>query len=123
MKKEKLSEELLNLLDELDLFAFCEIEIQGKKTNALIEALSRGLEAVLDYAFNDGFINIRSVLKQNNVFEIENDIAHFNVSYFKNHFGDLKFMKKLYFYLIDFLQLSSFLEIFINVITQCEKPQ
>jgi len=34
------------------------------------------------------------------------------VSYFRNHFCNLKFMRKLYYYLIDLLQLSNFLEIF-----------
>jgi hypothetical protein len=65
----------LDLLDELDLFAFTELKINGRATNALNESLTKGLEVIVDYAFNDGFINIRSVLKNNNVFEIENDIA------------------------------------------------
>lgn len=74
------------MLDDLDLFAFSEVMLEGRKTNALIEALARGFDTIIDYAFNDGYINVRSILKKNNLFEIENDIAHFNVSYFKNHF-------------------------------------
>jgi hypothetical protein len=73
------------------------------KSNALIESLSIGLTKVMDYAFNDGFINIRAVMKKNNVYEIENDVAQFNVSFFKNHFENLKILKSYYFYILDFL--------------------
>ena len=100
----------------LDLFAFCEVKIGGKKTNALIEALSRGLEPIVDYAFNDGFISIRAVLKNTNPFEIENEPAPFNVSYFKNHISNHKFMRKLYYYLIDLLQLCDFSEILTSYV-------
>jgi hypothetical protein len=114
-KKFTLQEEeaLLDKLDELDLFAFTPYEQEdGTSTNILIEALKVGLTGVLDYAFNDGFINIRAVLKRNNVFEIENEVALFNVGFFSEHFNNLNYLKKLYYYFIDFMQLSNFLELF-----------
>jgi hypothetical protein len=77
----------------------------------------------MDYAFNDGFINIRAVMKKNNVYEIENDVAQFNVNFFKYHFDNLKILRSYYSYILDFLQLSNFLEIFDFVLEQGDPPQ
>ena len=77
------SEQYLDILDELDLFAFSEIQVKGFKTNALVEGLSRGFESIIDYGLRDGYVNIRAILKKNNIFEIENDISQFNITYFQ----------------------------------------
>jgi len=61
-----------------------------------------GLQSIVDYAFNDGFINLRAVLKTNNVFEIENEVSNFNLSFFTPVMND-KYSRKLYYNLIDLL--------------------
>lgn len=123
--KGKCNEEaLLDLLDELDLHAFSEIQTPEKtKSNALIESLSIGLNNVLDYAYNDGFINIRAVIKRNNVFEIENEVAQLNLVFFKHHLDNPKLISHLYLYLMDLLQLSNFLEIFDFALDNGDPPQ
>jgi hypothetical protein len=45
------SEAHKNLLEDLDLFAFTEITVKGRKTNALVESLNRGFELIINYAF------------------------------------------------------------------------
>jgi hypothetical protein len=97
-------ETLLDLMDDLDLHTFTEIQTgQNKKSNALIESLTIGLTKVLDYAFNDGLINIRAVMKKNNFYEIKNELALFDISFFKNHFDNLKLLKRYYSHMVDFL--------------------
>jgi hypothetical protein len=78
-------------LNELDLFAFCELEVgsEGQRTNPLLEVLSQGMDDMVEYIFDKDFINVRSVLKRNNFYEIDNDIAQMNVSYFEPHFNNL----------------------------------
>ena len=41
----------LNILDDLDLFAFADIQVSGKTTNVLLEALAFGIEMMIDYCF------------------------------------------------------------------------
>jgi hypothetical protein len=97
-------ETLLDMLDDLDLHTFTEIQTgKNKKSNALIESLTIGLTKVLDYAFNDGLINIRAVMKKNNFYEIKNELALFDISFFKNHFDNLKLLKRYYSNMVDFL--------------------
>jgi hypothetical protein len=67
---------------------------------------------MIDYSFNDGFINVRSILRRANRFEISNELSQIHVYYFRNHEDNLELFKKIYFHLIDLLQLSHFLEIF-----------
>ena len=45
------SEAHKNLLEDLDLFAFTEITVKGRKTNALVESLNKGFELIINYAF------------------------------------------------------------------------
>lgn len=58
------------------------IVINGRKTNALLEAFNLGIDLVSDYFLNEDYFNIRSTLKKNNPFEIENEISQVNVSFF-----------------------------------------
>jgi len=52
-------------------------------------------------------------LKLNNPLEIENEVAAFNVSFFKTNMStNVNFLKKLYTNLIDIMQLSNFLDLF-----------
>ena len=82
-------------------------------TNVLVEAMHCGFENMIDYIFSEGFSNIRAILKVNNNLEIDNEVALFNTSYFLTHIdNNLPFLKKIYFNLIDLMQLSNFLEIF-----------
>jgi hypothetical protein len=55
----------------------------------------------------------------NNHLEIDNEVALFNVSFFVSHMqqGELGMMKKLYYELVDLMQLSNFLEIFSSAMT------
>jgi hypothetical protein len=69
------NEEFLDLLDDLDLFAFSELQINGEKSNALLEGLNRGFSSIIDYAFTEGFVNVRATLKKSNIYEIENDVS------------------------------------------------
>jgi hypothetical protein len=116
-------EAILDILDELDLHAFSEIHYQDKsKSNALIESLKVGLTRVLDYAYNDGFINIRAVLKKNNVFEIENEVAQLNLEFFKYHLDNPKLLSQLYLHLMNLLQLSNFLELFDFALENGDPP-
>lgn len=66
------SKEHLSILEDLDLFAFCEIKVNGQQSNALIQALKRGFDSMIEYCFNseEGFINIRSIIRKNNKFEV-----------------------------------------------------
>ncbi len=125
IRKGKHDEEtILDLLDELDLHAFTEYHSpDNKKTNALIDSLNAGLIGILDYAYNDGFINIRAVLKKNNVLEIENEIAQLNLTFFKSHLDNSKLITQLYHYLMNILQLSNFLEIFDFALDNGDPPQ
>lgn len=79
--------------------------------------MTRGLEDVVEYLFDEDHINLRAILKKNNMFEIDNEIAQYDVSFFNDHFHDIRLFKKLYIYLIDFLHLSSFLDIFHSFLT------
>ena len=65
----------LQILDDLDLFAFSEITVNGKQTNALLEALEFGLDKMIDYCFDEGFINIRSILRRTNRYEVNNVLS------------------------------------------------
>jgi hypothetical protein len=85
--------------------------------------LKVGLTSVLDYAYNDGFINIRAVLKKNNVFEIENEVAQLNLEFFKYHLDNPKLLSQLYLYLMNLLQLSNFLELFDYALDNGDPPQ
>jgi hypothetical protein len=78
----------------------------------LIEALGKGFVKMIDYSFNEGFINVRSILRKANKFEINNELAQIHVDYFKNHESNFPLFSKMYYGLIDLLQLSNFLEIF-----------
>jgi len=67
----------------------------------------------VDFIFSEGFSNVRSALKLNNPLEIENEVAAFNVSFFKTNMStNVNFLKKLYTNLIDIMQLSNFLDLF-----------
>lgn len=125
IRKGKRDEEtILDLLDELDLHAFTEYHSPANtKTNALIDSLNAGLTGILDYAYNDGFINIRAVLKKNNVLEIENEIAQLNLTFFKSHLDNSKLITQLYHCLMNILQLSNFLEIFDFALDNGDPPQ
>jgi hypothetical protein len=65
----------MDLIDELDLFAFCDIVVDGRRTNALVESLSLGLLSLIDYCFSDGYINVRSVLRKINKYEISHELS------------------------------------------------
>lgn len=111
-EKSKDIEDNITLLENLDLFAYSEILVKGRKTNALIEALSKGFIKMIEYSMDEGFINLRSILRKVNRFEIHNELTQIHVEYFKNHETNFKIFSKIYQYLIDLLQLSHFLEIF-----------
>jgi hypothetical protein len=113
--------ELIELMQDLDLFLFREITVKNRlieggkarKTNVLAEALHRGFDKAVDFIFSEGFSNVRSALKLNNPLEIENQVAVFNISFFKTHLSQgLNFLKKIYTNLIDIMQLSNFLDLF-----------
>jgi len=63
------------MLEELDLFAYREITVNGEQTNALLESLMLGIECLINYSFFDGFINVRSILRIVNKFEIHNELS------------------------------------------------
>lgn len=74
-EKAKDVEDYIQLLEDLDLFAFTDITVNGVTSNAMIEAFNRGWKNMMQYIFDDGFINIRSILKMNNKFEYEEEIS------------------------------------------------
>jgi len=71
------SEDNLKVLEELDLFAFRTITVKKKGTNALLQALKRGFMKMVNYCFSKetGFVNLRSIIRLNNKYEVQNDIA------------------------------------------------
>ena len=105
--------EYLELMQELDLFLFREIKVKNpivdggkeRRTNILEEAMHRGFSSMIDYIFNEGFSNVRAVLRKKNSLEIENEITHLTVSFFITHMKkrNLPFLKKLYYYLIQLM--------------------
>lgn len=97
------TDENLVILDDLDLFAFSDITVHGRRTNALIEALSHGLEKMIEYCFEDGYINVRSILRKANKFEIQKELSQVHVFYFAYHEDNFDLFKKVYYYLIDLL--------------------
>jgi hypothetical protein len=78
--------QLLDLIQDLDLFLFREIKVRNgretRKSNIFLESLHRGFEKVVDHLLAEGFSNIRSSLKLNNHLEIDNEVALFDVSFF-----------------------------------------
>ena len=75
--------------------------------------MHRGFDKIVDFIFSEGFSNVRSAMKLNNPLEIENEVAAFNVSFFKTNMStNINFLKKLYTNLIDIMQLSNFLDLF-----------
>lgn len=104
------------------MFLFREITVKnrkieggkGRKTNVLVEAMHRGFDKMVDFIFSEGFSNVRSAMKLNNPLEIENEVAQFNISFFKTNMTatNIDFLKKLYTNLIDIMQLSNFLDLF-----------
>lgn len=112
----KVCEELLDIIDDLDLLALGPLSLNGKDTNVLLESLRLGLDPVVDYFMSEDYFNIRAALKRNNAFELDNEISHFNVSYLLGHVQrNPRFLKKMYFALVDIFQLSTFLEIFNHI--------
>ena len=109
------SERVLDLLDELDLFAYTKFTDKvGKETNALKESLRQGLEGVVNYTFNEGYDNIRAILKQSNCYEIEDTPSTFDLSFFEELSTNQPLFKKVYFYTIDFLDLPSVQTLFLK---------
>lgn len=84
------------ILEDLDLFAFSDITVKGRKTNALVESLNRGFEHIINYAFIEGFINVRSILRKANKYELHNESAQLHVSYFGSHQDNFKLFKHIY---------------------------
>ena len=112
---------MIELMQDLDLFLFREITVKNPKidggkprrTNILVEAMHRGFDKIVDFIFSEGFSNVRSAMKLNNPLEIENEVAVFNISFFKTNMStNISFLKKVYTNLIDIMQLSSFLDLF-----------
>ena len=95
------SEDHISILEDLDLMAFSEIEVSGKKTNALLSALDRGFQKIVDYSVNDGFVNLRMALRMTNRYEIKNEIPQVCVTYFTKAFSDPVRFKKIYELLVD----------------------
>ena len=95
------SEDHISILEDLDLMAFSEIEVNGKKTNALLSALDRGFQKIVDYSVNDGFVNLRMALRMTNRYEIKNEIPEVCVTYFTKSFSDPVRFKKIYELLVD----------------------
>jgi hypothetical protein len=115
------SQDVIELMQDLDLFLFREITVKNKRveggkprrSNILVEAMHRGFDKIVDFIFSEGFSNVRSAMKLNNPLEIENEVAVFNISFFKTNMQtNINFLKKLYTNLIDIMQLSSFLDLF-----------
>ena len=50
----------MELIDDLDLFSNNLFEIKGRKTNAMLEAISQGLEGVIASNFNEALDNVRA---------------------------------------------------------------
>lgn len=74
--------------------------------------MHRGFMKMVEFIFSEGYTNIRAILKKNNNLEIENEVASFNVSFFITHMdSNIIVIKKLYYYLVDLMQLSNFIEI------------
>ena len=99
-------------MQDLDLFLFREITVKNRKidagkarkTNILVEAMHRGFDKIVDFIFSEGFSNVRSAMKLNNPLEIENEVAVFNISFFKTNMeANISFLKKLYTNLIDIM--------------------
>ena len=112
------SEDHISILEDLDLMAFSEIEVNGQKTNALLSALDRGFQKIVDYSINDGFVNLRMALRMTNRYEIKNDVSEICVSYFTKAFGEVGKFQKIYELLTDQLQLANYLEIFDFALTK-----
>jgi hypothetical protein len=66
---------VIEIIDEIDLFAFREYEDKGRKTNIFQETLLLGIDPILDNMVQEGVYNLRAMLRKNNQFEIENDIS------------------------------------------------
>ena len=115
MENEKFTgdtQDVIELMQDLDLFLFREITVKNRKieggkarrTNILVEAMHRGFDKIVDFIFSEGFSNVRSAMKLNNPLEIENEVAAFNISFFKTNMQtNINFLKKLYTNLIDIM--------------------
>ena len=87
------SQDVIELMQDLDLFLFREITVKNRKieggkarrTNVLVEAMHRGFDKIVDFIFSEGFSNVRCAIKLNNPLEIENEVAVFNISFFKTN--------------------------------------
>ena len=56
-----------------------------RPSNILLESMHRGFEPIIDYLFNEGFSNIRAILKKKNHLEIEPEDSEFEISFFLVH--------------------------------------
>ena len=58
------------MLEELDLFGYRDIILDGKSTNAFLACLERCQTAQANFSLTVGFINARALLRKSNRFEI-----------------------------------------------------
>lgn len=65
--------------------------------------MNLGLIPVLDYALNEDQVNIRALLKRNNIYEVNNEIAFYDLGFFIKHLHREDTLMKIYSDIIDIL--------------------